>query len=409
MKRRDFLKTMFATTAGSALFSQSIAPAFGATAAPKSLVVIFQRGGCDGLNVTVPYAEDEYYRLRPTIAIAPPTSANGALDLNGFFGLHPSMSALRDLYIEGNVAVFPAVHYPNASRSHFDSQQYIESAQRSRTATGWLNRHLSSTANSTGMRGVSFGGSVAHSLEGSIPVSSFSDLRRFDLDMENAAEQRLIDRLSAVYNDNRVSSRQYESLLRSSGQTLFSDLSVVRDLDAANYSPQNGATYPDNSYGRQLAQTAQLIKSGTGLELATVNLGGWDTHKNQGGAEGRMADRLANFSNGIAAFYQDMGTQMSDVMVLTMTEFGRTSRENGSEGTDHGHASSWFALGGGLTGGVYGTWPGLEEAQRERGRYLAQGTDYRDIFSEIMHRHLSNSSGSIIPSHTATALDFLPS
>jgi len=410
MKRRDFLKTMFATTAGSALFSQSIAPAFGA-AAPKSLVVIFQRGGCDGLNVTVPYAEDEYYRLRPNIAIAPPSAAsNGALDLDGFFGLHPSMTALRDIYVEGGLAVFPAVHYPNASRSHFDSQQYIESAQVDRNATGWLNRHLSSSNNSTGMRGVSFGNSIAHSLEGSIPVSSFSDLRNFDLDMENAAEQRLIDRLSAIYNDSNVSSRQYESLLRSSGQTLFTDLNVVRDIDAANYSPENEASYPDNSYGRQLAQTAQLIKSGTGLELATVNLGGWDTHQNQGGAEGGMANRLGVFSNGIAAFYQDMGTQrMENVMVLTMTEFGRTSQENGSQGTDHGHASSWFALGGGLTGGVYGGWPGLAEAQRERGRYLAQGTDYRDIFSEIMQRHLGNSSGAIIPAHTATALNFLPS
>jgi uncharacterized protein (DUF1501 family) len=226
--------------------------------------------------------------------------------------------------------------------------------------------------------------------------------------MENDAEQRLIDRLSAVYSDSSTTNRQYDSLLRSSGQTLFNDLNVVRNLDVGNYQAANGATYPDNAYGRQLAQTAQLIKSGTGLELATVNLGGWDTHQNQGGAEGGMANRLANFSNGIAAFYRDMGTQqMSNVMILTMTEFGRTSQENGSEGTDHGHASSWFALGGGLTSGVYGDWPGLAEADRERGRYLAQGTDYRDIFSEIMQRHLGNSSGSIIPSHTATALNFL--
>lgn len=406
MKRRDFLKTMLATTAGSALFSQTISPAFGA-AAPKSLVVIFQRGGCDGLNVTVPYAEDEYYRLRPTIAIAPPTSANGALDLDGFFGLHPSMSALRNLYVEGNLAVFPAVHYPNASRSHFDSQQYIESAQRDRNATGWLNRHLGSSNNSTGMRGVSFGNSVAHSLEGAISVSSFSDLSRFDLDMEANAEQRLIDRLSSVYATSGANSRQYDALLRSSGQTLFNDLNVVRDLDVANYQAANGATYPDNSYGRQLAQTAQLIKEGTGLELATINLGGWDTHRNQGGAEGGMADRLANFSNGIAAFYQDMGTQMNDVMVLTMTEFGRTSQENGSQGTDHGHASNWFALGGGLTGGVYGTWPGLAEAQRERGRYLAQGIDYRDILTEILQNHFGNTSSSVIPSYTANPANFL--
>ena len=196
----------------------------------------------------------------------------------------------------------------------------------------------------------SFGSSVAHSLEGSVSVSSFSDLSRFDLDMENNAEQRLIDRLSTIYAESGTNSRQYDALLRSSGQTLFNDLNVVRNLDVANYQAENGTTYPDNSYGRQLAQTAQLIKSGTGLELATINLGGWDTHQNQGGAEGGMANKLANFSNGIAAFYRDMGTQMSDVMVLTMTEFGRTSQENGSEGTDHGHASSWFATRRGLNG-----------------------------------------------------------
>jgi uncharacterized protein (DUF1501 family) len=316
MQRRDFLKTMFATAVGGTLFQHSISSAVAAPA-PKTLVVIFQRGGCDGLNVVVPYAEDEYYRLRPNIAIAPAGSTNGALDLDGFFGLHPSMSALHNLYTDGNLAIFPAVHYPNASRSHFDSQQYIESAEVNRNADGWLNRHLASTVNSVGMRGVSFGSSIAHALQGPISVSSFSDLRRFDLDMEINAEQRLIDRLSAVYAQEG-SSRSYSNLLRNSGRTLFSDLNTISSLDATNYQAANNAVYPDNSYGRQLAQTAQLIKAGTGLELATITLGGWDTHQNQGGAEGGMANRLTNFSDGIAAFYRDMGTQMSDVMLLTI-------------------------------------------------------------------------------------------
>jgi uncharacterized protein (DUF1501 family) len=418
MNRRDFLRTLFATTAGSALFSQSISSALAASA-PKSLIVIFQRGGCDGLNVVVPYGEDEYYNLRPSIAIPPPGQTGGALDMDTFFGLHPSMSSLHTLYNQNQVAVFPAVHYPNASRSHFDSQTYMESARTgagndinrfevSGNVEGWLNRHLATSANSTGMRGVSFGSSVADSLLGPVSVSSFNDLRNFDLDLEAGAEQRLSNRLNTIYNQGASSSRHYDDLLRSSGQTLFRDLDIVRSIDASNYQPANGANYPDNSYGRQLAQAAQLIKAGTGLELATINLGGWDTHKNQGGAEGGMADRLRNFSDGIAAFYADMGTQqMSNVMILTMTEFGRTSKENGSGGTDHGHASSWFALGGGLTGGVYGTWHGLAEEQRERGRYLAQGVDYRDIFDEILQRHLNNTNNSIIPDYTASHLGFL--
>ncbi len=417
MNRRDFLRTLFATTAGSALFSQGISFALAASA-PKSLIVIFQRGGCDGLNVVVPYGEDEYYNLRPSIAIPPPGQTGGALDMDTFFGLHPSMSSLHTLYNQGNVAVFPAVHYPDASRSHFNSQTYIESARTGASnavnrlevsggVEGWLNRHLATSTNSTGMRGVSFGSNIADSLLGSVSVSSFNDLRSFDLDMEAEAEQRLTNRLSTIYNQSSSNNRYYDDLLQSSGQTLFRDLDIVRSIDADNYQPANGASYPDNSYGRQLAQAAQLIKAGTGLELATINFGGWDTHKNQGGAEGGMANRLRSFSDGIAAFYADMGTQMSDVMILTMTEFGRTSKENGSGGTDHGHASSWFALGGGLTGGIYGTWPGLAEEQRERGRYLAQSVDYRDVFDEILQRHLNNANNSIIPDYTASPLGFL--
>jgi uncharacterized protein (DUF1501 family) len=405
MKRRDFLKTMLATTAGSAWLAQGI-PSVMAAPAPKTLVVIFQRGGCDGLNVIVPHGEDEYYNLRPTIAIPQPLASNGALDMDGFFGLHPSMSALYNLYKAGNVAAFPAVHYPNASRSHFDSQKYIESAERTRDGTGWLNRHLSSSTNSTGMRGVNFGNNLSHALTGPVSVSSFRDLRDFDLNMEANAEQRLVNRLNNIYNQN-TSSRSYDNLLRNSGRTLFNDLNFVRNVDANNYQPANGANYPENTYGRQLAQTAQLIKAGAGLELVTINLGGWDTHKNQGGTDGGMASRLGNFSNGIAAFYQDMGAQMSNVMILTMTEFGRSSKENGSRGTDHGHASAWFALGGGLTGGIYGAWPGLAENQRERGRYLAQGIDYRDIFSEIVSQHLGNNNASVIPDYNANSVGFL--
>lgn len=401
MKRRDFLKFMLAGTAAGMYAS----PASAAT--PKRLIVIFQRGGCDGLNVTVPYGDDEYYNLRPTIAIPKPGNTGGALALDDFFGLHPAMSALHDIYQAGNVAVFPAVHYTGASRSHFDSQQYIESAQVSRHADGWLNRHLATQWSISSMRGVSFGDSVAHSLAGSVPVSSFSKLSQFDLDLESSAENKLIDRLTAVYNESPDEPVYHESLIRQSGHTLFQDLQVTAGIDSSSYQSTGSVSYPNNTYGQQLANIAQIIKEGSGLELATVSHGGWDTHQNQGGSEGTQADSLKSFSDGIAAFYQDMGSHMQDTVILTMTEFGRTAQENGSFGTDHGHASSWFALGGNIQQGIYGEWPGLLESQLENGRYLAQATDFRDIFSEILTQHLGNTDASIIPNYTATPIGFI--
>ncbi|PWQ97279.1 DUF1501 domain-containing protein [Leucothrix arctica] len=397
MKRRDFLKFMLAGTAAGIYAGPAMA------AAPKRLIVIFQRGGCDGLNVAVPYGDDEYYNLRPTIAIPKPGNDGGALALDDFFGLHPSMSALHDIYQAGNVAVFPAVHYTGASRSHFDSQQYIESAQISRNADGWLNRHLATQWNDLAMRGVSFGSSVAHSLTGLVPVSSFSKLSQFDLDLDSSAEDKLVNRLTEVYSETSNENINYDSLIRQSGHTLFQDLQATSELSSS----ESTASYPNNTYGQQLANIATIIKEGAGLELATVSIGGWDTHQNQGGAEGAQANNLKNFSDGIAAFYQDMGSHMQDTMILTMTEFGRTAQENGSFGTDHGHASTWFALGGGVQQGIYGEWPGLQESQLENGRYLAQATDFRDIFSEIVTQHLGNNDESIIPNYAANAIGFL--
>lgn len=401
MKRRDFLKFMLAGTAAGMYAS----PASAAT--PKRLIVIFQRGGCDGLNVTVPYGDDEYYNLRPTIAIPKPGNTGGALALDDFFGLHPAMSSLHDIYQAGNVAVFPAVHYTGASRSHFDSQQYIESAQVSRYADGWLNRHLASQWSTSSMRGVSFGDSISHALTGTVPVSSFSKLSQFDLDLESSAENKLIDRLTDVYNESPDQPAYHDSLIRQSGHTLFQDLQATADIDSSSYQSTSSVSYPNNTYGQQLANIAQIIKEGSGLELATVSHGGWDTHQNQGGSEGTQANNLKSFSDGIAAFYQDMGSHMQDTVILTMTEFGRTAQENGSFGTDHGHASSWFALGGNVQRGIYGEWPGLLESQLENGRYLAQATDFRDIFSEILTQHLGNTDASIIPNYTTTPIGFI--
>lgn len=410
MQRRDFLKYMLASGVGGAWFASGLPGirAAQAAAAPKSLIVIFQRGGCDGLNVVVPYGEDAYYRHRPTIAIAKSGQPNGALDLDRFFGLHPAMASLHSLYHQGAVAVFPAVHYPQASMSHFDSELYIENAVINKNSNGWLNRHLESSANSSGMRGVSFGTDIAYALRGNVPVSAFSDLAAFDLDMETTAERRMTDRLQKVYAANPHLGGNNGVRIQNAGRTLFADLGLVQQLDVKGYQPANGAVYPANTFGKQLQQAAQLIKVGAGLEVANINLGGWDTHGDQGNHTGYQATMLKTFADGITALYTDLGSQMQDVMILTMTEFGRTADENGSRGTDHGNASSWFALGGGVKGGIYGQWPGLELNQLYKGRYLAHSVDFRNIFADIASKHLHSSSlASLLPGHTATPVGFI--
>lgn len=411
MQRRDFLKLMLSSSfAGSAwLLDDSLRfKSAQAAAAPKTLVVIFQRGGCDGLNVVVPYAEADYYRLRPVIAIAPAGQTNGALDLNGYFGLHPAMQSLHRLYQQQQVAVFPAVHYPQASLSHFDSQQFIESGAIRSDVEGWLNRHLASSLNSSGMRGVGFGNELAQALRGNVAVSSLKDLANFDLGISDSEEVRLSSHLNTVYAQHPEAINPYAKLLKQTGQTLLRDLDLTRQIDPKAYRPANGAVYPTNLFGNQLQQTAQLIKQGVGLEVATLDLGGWDTHSSQGGAVGPQANLLKLFADGIGAFCTDLGANMQNVLVLTMTEFGRTAEENGSGGTDHGNASAWFAIGGGVKGGIYGTWPGLAKDKLYLQRYLAHSVDFRDIFAEVLSKHLGNTAMSqLIPNYTSQLRGFM--
>ena len=411
MQRRDFLKLMLSSSvAGSAwLLDDSLRfKTAQAAAAPKTLVVIFQRGGCDGLNVVVPYADSDYYRLRPMIAIPTPGKTNGALDLNGYFGLHPAMQGLQRLYQQQQLAVFPAVHYPQASFSHFDSQHFIESGAIRSDLEGWMNRHLASSMNSTGMRGVGFGNELAQALRGNVVVSSLRDLANFDLGLSDSDEMRLSSRLNTVYAQHPQDANPYAKLLQQTGQTLLRDLELTRQIDPKAYRPANGAVYPANLFGSQLQQTAQLIKQGVGLELASIDIGGWDTHSGQGGAVGAQANLLKNFADGIAAFCLDLGTTMQNVLVLTMTEFGRTAEENGSGGTDHGNASAWFAVGGRVKGGIYGTWPGLAKEKLYLQRYLAHSVDFRDIFAEVLSKHLaSNALAQILPGYTPQVRGFI--
>lgn len=425
MKRREFLRNVLAAGAGAAgslygdPFRHRMRFAHAQTNG-KTLVAVFQRGGADGLNECVPHGLDEYYNIRPNIAIPAPSSGGGdaALDLDGFFGLHPALGALEPVFDAGDLAVFPACHYPNATRSHFDGQQNIESGQVPDTSDGWLNRYLVENPRAAELRAVGFGSGLSHALKGNAIVSSFSNITNFTLDLAPADEQALLQDLAAAYGQPADLTRLTRALVMETGRVMVNDVSALAPIVNQSYSPANGATYPGSTFGRQMMQTAQLIKAGVGLEVCTLSIGGWDNHSDEGSSTGRMANRLADFGNALAAFYRDMGTGMNDVVVLTMSEFGRTSVENGSFGTDHAHATTWLAMGGAVSGGqVYphqggdasALYPGtLRGLQDVRGRYLDHSLDFRDVMGEILTQHLGATNlSAILPGHTLQPVGFM--
>ncbi len=417
MHRRDFLRYMISAPIAAATFVygnpfRSIL-GLAQESSAKVLVVIFQRGGCDGLNTIIPYGDGEYYNLRPDISIAPPGTAEGALDLDdflnkqdGLFGMHPALSPLYDIYQHGTVAILPAVHYDNASTSHFVGQDNIESGASVRLPDGWLNRYLATTQKNTSLRAAGFGSTTPHSLQGKTPVSTFSDLNEFEL-----SDNDLMSKLESIYSQTGSSPESYRSMLLEKGGVMLDNLKTLAQVDPEAYSPGNGAVYPSSLFGTQLRQTAQLIKEGVGLEVSTVNIGGYDNHANQGGATGSQASRHTDFAAGIAALYTDLGPSgMNDVLILTMSEFGRTAKNNASLGTDHGNASTWFVIGNNVTGGIYGDWPGLQEGNLYRQRYLAHNIDFRNVMGEVVDRHLQSagSLSDVLPNHDYQPTGFLP-
>jgi uncharacterized protein (DUF1501 family) len=354
----------------------------------KTLIAIFQRGAVDGLNVVVPFGESNYYSARPSIAIPKPGNVEGAIDLDGFFGLHPSMSAFKPLWDSKRLAIIQASGSPDNTRSHFDAQDYMESATPGvkSTSDGWLNRYLRSRQDPEPslFRAVSMTKTMPRVLQGSAPAVAMSSLSDFAI-RAGKSSANLQGGFEAIY------ARETNDSLAGMGRETFEAVNYLKKANPAQYQPENGAQYPRNPFGNSLLQIAQLIKAGVGLEVAFTDIGGWDTHVNQGNSRGQLANLLQQFSNGIAALHQDLGQRMDDVVVLTMSEFGRTVRENGNRGTDHGHANAMFVLGNGVKGGkVYGQWPGLKSDQLYEGRDLALTTDFRDVFGEIATRHLGS-------------------
>ena len=390
--RRIFLKN-----GGMALVSLGFAPTFlartawadGRDARRKVLIAIFQRGAVDGLNMVVPFGDAAYYAARPSIAIAQPGSRDGAIDLDGFFGLNPRMAPLKPFWDHRSLAVIHATGSPDDTRSHFDAQDYMESGTPGVKSTrdGWLNRYLHAKEHqkATPFRAVALAPQLPRSLQGTAPALAIARLDRFGLRGGGEAS------LEADY------AAAADQLLGRTGQDTFEAVRALKNVDPARYTPANGAAYPRSAYGDSLRQIAQLIKAGVGLEVAFAESGQWDHHANEGGATGQIANRLDDFARGIAALATDLGDAMEDVVILTMSEFGRTVAENGNRGTDHGHGNAMLALGAGVAGGkVYGRWPGLEVEQRWQGRDLAITTDFRDVFAEVVTRHLGLGDASAV-------------
>jgi uncharacterized protein (DUF1501 family) len=362
-----------------------------AAAAPgRRLVVIFQRGAADGLNVVVPYREKNYYAMRPGIAIP----ENQVLDLDGLFGLHPSLAVFKPLYDQGHLAVVHATGSPDISRSHFDAQDYMESGTPGVKATedGWLNRALQSEdlrhrQEHTAFRALALGAQVPRTLAGKIPAIALSNVNSFVVGAQNpnrnAAPAPAAAAFQAMYGDSG------DSIFHSTGEETFEAVKMLRDANPAQYKPGPGVDYPNTEFGNNMKQIAQLLKANLGVEAAFTDVSGWDTHQNQGGVTGQLADRLRDFSSSIAAFWRDLGDSAGTVTLVTMSEFGRTARQNGTGGTDHGHANAMFVLGGQVKGGkVYGRWPGLADEQLNEGRDLAVTTDFRQILGEAVSKTL---------------------
>ena len=337
--------------------------------------------------MVVPFGEGDYYKARPSIAIARPGSGDGAaLDLDGFFGFNPRLQPLKPFWDARQLAIVHACGSPDTTRSHFDAQDYMETATPGvkSTADGWLNRYLQArrVEGATPFRAVALSGQVPRMLQGPSPALAMSQIGQFGIRAGQATET-----VNASFEALYASAA--DRVLNGTGREAFDAIKMLKTNDPLRYEPEHGADYPRSAFGQALKQIAQLIKSNVGIEIAFADLGGWDTHINQGAAQGQLAGRLDDFSRSIAALVTDLGDRMADTVVLTMSEFGRAVSENGNRGTDHGHGNAMMVLGGGVRGGhVYGKWPGLAPEHRFEGRDLAVTTDFRDVFGEIVVRHL---------------------
>lgn len=416
VSRRGFMKGGALALVGTSvipsfLIRSVLAESTTAQASGKKLVVLFQRGAADGLNIVVPYQEKNYYAMRPSIAI----QQKDVLDLDGQFGLHPAMAAFKPLFQQGHLAIVHAAGSPDTTRSHFDAQDYMESGTPGVKSTqdGWLNRALMNGPAPAGpggkpsaFRAVALGTQVPRTLQGRVPAIAVANLADFSVGGKGPQMSAISNAFQAMYDESS------DVVLHGTGQETFEAVKMLKAADPAKYQAANGAIYPNTPFGNSLKQIAQLMKANLGVEAAFSDIGGWDTHQNQGSATGQLANRLTEFANGIAAFWKDMGDDAQNITLVTMSEFGRTARQNGTGGTDHGHANAMFILGGQVKGGkVYGKWPGLDNAQLNEGRDLAVTTDFRRVLGEAAYKTLgAKNMEAVFPRaqvHPGEFLDFV--
>lgn len=412
LTRRIFMKNGALAVVGAAavpgfLTRAVLAETTTAQARGKKLVVIFQRGAADGLNIVVPYREKTYYALRPTIAIP----QNQVIDLDGFFGLHPALQPLKPIWDAGHLAAVQACGSPDPTRSHFDAQDFMESGTPGvkSTTSGWLNRALAAgdaTCSHCGhspFRAVAMDAETPLTLRGNVPSLALGNLRGFNVGGNNPENSPLEAGFQAMYAGS------VNAMLHGTASDTFEAVKMLKSVDPAHYVPAAGADYPDGHFGQSMKQIAQLLKANLGVEAAFADIGGWDTHQSQGCLDGRLPGRLRDFGRSLAAFWTDMGDDAENVTLVTMSEFGRTVHENGTGGTDHGHANVMFVMGGPVRGRkVYGQWPGMDPHQLYQDRDLAITTDFRQVLAEAASKTLgAQSMQTVFPGAPVDATRYL--
>ena len=414
INRRYFLKSSGIGLASFGLMS--VAPEFlhqfanaavlNAGSKKKTLITIFQRGAVDGLNMVVPHGDSEYYNIRRNIAIPKPGQNEGAINLDGFFGLHPTMTSFQKLWDNKQLAIVHCAGSPDNTRSHFDAQDYMEAGTPGNKGTkdGWLNRVMQGMdgKDASPFRSVAMTNQLPRSLYGRAPSIAMTNLADFSI-QAGSYTKSVQGGFEGIYQEVTKN-----DTLKETGKETFEAVNFLKKANPAQYQPANGAQYPPSPLGNSLRQFAQLIKAGVGLEVGFAETGGWDTHVNEGGSRGQLSNLLRDFSNAIAAFTTDLGQKMDDVVILTMSEFGRTARENGNRGTDHGHANAIFVIGNEVKGGkVYGDWAGLKSSQLYEGRDLNVTTDYRDVFGEVAYKAMgSKDLAKMFPRYSTSPANF---
>jgi len=402
ISRRDFLKLAGSFAVAPALPAWMPRMAFapqGVQPAGDILVVVFQRGGMDGISAVIPHGDPHYYENRSALAIPEPEDGSDkmGIDLDGFFGLHPSLRPLKDLWDERTLALVHAVGSPDPTHSHFDAMDYMERGTPGEKSipTGWIGRHLQTAPwqNESPFRAIGMGGVMQAALRGPIPVTTLKSISDFHLQGDVSQLTEIRARLESLYN--------LGSTLDGDAVETFNAVNILDKIDVNNYTPSGGAAYPETEFGMAMKQVAQIAKAEIGLEVACVDIGGWDTHNQQGQLEGELPTLLNEFSSGLASLYHDLGDRAKNVTIVTMSEFGRRVKENASDGTDHGHGNCMFVLGGGVNGGkVYGQWPGLAPENLYEGIDLNITTDYRDVLGEVVEKRLKNPAlGDVFPTY----------